>query len=409
MENPHRITIKYYGHLLEEEETMQTIYLDYISGTPLHPLVKEVMIEYIQNSFGNPISQHHIGDAAMEAIEGARGKVANLINAKPQEVIFTSGGTESINHAIKGVALAMADKGKHIITSNIEHQAVLKSIRMLMRMGYHVTSLPVDEFGLVDPSDVEKAITDETILVSIMHANNEIGTIEPIAEIGQITKARGITFHSDAVASGGVMPVDVEAMGVDLLSIAANQFYGPSGVGALYIRPDTKIIPLLDGGIQEMNLRAGTQNMAGIIGMGKAAELASVEMSSRTEHMLHLKKSFMGRLTELDEVFINGHPLQSLPNLISCSVKYVEGESITLMLDQEGICVSTRSACATGSLRASHVLTSIGCDYTIAQGTIIFSFGIDNTIEEVGKTIDVLKKSVDFLRSMSPLYQKKAG
>ncbi len=385
------------------------IYLDNISGTPLHPEVKQAMISYMENNYGNPTSQHRMGDQAAEALEKARSEVAQLINANPEEVIFTSGGTESINHAIKGVAFALADKGKHIITSNIEHQAVLRSVRMLMRLGYHVTSLPVDEYGLVDPKDVEKAITDETILVSIMHANNEIGTLEPIAEIGEITKARGIIFHSDAVASGGVMPTDVNVLGVNLLSIAANQFYGPAGVGALYIRPETKIIPLLDGGIQEQNLRAGAHNMIGIVGMGKAAELARREMSSRLEHFRQIKKAFLDRLSTIDETIINGHPTKSLPNLISCSVKYVEGESLVLMLDEDGICVSTRSACATGSLRASHVLVSCGRDYMTTQGTIIFSFGVDNTLEEVDTVFGALKKAVDFLRSMSPFYSKKQG
>jgi cysteine desulfurase len=385
------------------------IYLDNISGTPLHPEVKQAMISHMDNGYGNPTSQHRVGDRAAEALEKARNDVAQLINANPEEVIFTSGGTESINHAIKGVAFALGDKGKHIITSNIEHQAVLRSLRMLMRLGYHVTSLPVDEHGLVDPKDVEKAITDETILVSIMHANNEIGTLEPIEEIGEITKARGIIFHSDAVASGGVVPTDVNALGVDLLSIAANQFYGPAGVGALYIRPGTKIIPLLDGGIQEQNLRAGAHNMLGIVGMGKAAELARMEMSSRLEHFRLIKKAFLDRLSTIDETIINGHPTKSLPNLISCSVKHVEGESLVLMLDENGICVSTRSACATGSLRASHVLVSCGRDYMTTQGTIILSFGVDNTLQEVGTVFDALKKAVDFLRSMSPFYNKKQG
>ncbi len=383
------------------------IYLDNISGTPLHPDVKETMVKFLDNGFGNPISQHKIGDAALDALERARGEVAALINAQKPEIVFTSGGTESINQAIKGVALALGAKGKHIITSNIEHQAVLRSLRMLMRMGYHVTSLPVDEYGMVDPGDVEKAITDQTILVSIMHANNEIGTIEPIAEIGRITRAKGVLFHSDAVASAGVVPVDVEAMGVDLLSLAANQFYGPSGVGALYVRTGSTVAPLLDGGIQENGLRAGTQNMIGIVGMGKAASLAQSDMTSRTEHLLHLRKIFVGRVTsEIDEMVLNGHPEKSLPGLVSCSFKYVEGESMVLMLDEEGICVSTRSACATGSLRASHVLTSIGRDYTTTQGTLIFSFGIMNTAEEVDATLGALKRTVDFLRSMSPLYNK---
>ncbi|HBA54430.1 MAG TPA: hypothetical protein DCZ04_08235, partial [Syntrophorhabdus aromaticivorans] len=269
----------------KREVIMQTIYLDHISGTPLHPQVKEVMTRYIQENFGNPISQHKIGDAAMEALETAREKVASLINAKASEVVFTSGGSESINHAIKGIAFAAGEKKRHIITSNIEHQSVQRSLRMLMKLGFRITSLPVDHYGLIDPKEVEKAISDDTILVTIMHANNEIGTLEPIAEIGKITRAHGIAFHTDAVASIGVVPFDVDEMGVDLASLAANQFYGPPGVGALYIRSGTRIVPLIDGGIQENNQRAGTQNMVGIVGMGKAAELARKEMSARTEHV----------------------------------------------------------------------------------------------------------------------------
>jgi cysteine desulfurase len=386
---------------------MGTIYLDHISATPLHPEVKRAMIDYIGNSFGNPVSQHRIGDAALEALEGAREKVAGLINAQPEEVVFTSGGTESINHAIKGVAFARAKGGKHIITSNIEHNAVLRSLRMLEQVGYRVTSIPVDKFGLVDPDQLKNAITDETILVSIMHANNEIGTIEPIAEIGRITRERNVSFHCDAVASAGVIPVDVGEMGVDLLSMAANQFYGPSGVGALYIRQKTEIWPLLDGGMQESSRRGGTQNMVGIVGMGKAAELAKAEMARRIEHVSELKKAFIDGLGLIDEIIVNGHPTQSLPNLASFSVSYVEGEAMMLLLDEEGICVSTRSACASGSLRASHVLLSIGLDYAMAQGTLLFSFGITNTLEEVERALAALKKVVATLRNISPLYRKQ--
>ncbi len=386
---------------------MDTIYLDHISATPLHPMVKEVMIEYLQNSFGNPSSQHRIGDEASEALEKARQDVARLINANPEEVVFTSGGTEAINHSVKGVAFARAEKGKHIITSNIEHNAVLRALRILKMMGYRVTSVPVDSFGVVDPKEVEKAITRETILVSIMHANNEIGTLEPIAEIGRITREKGIPFHCDAVASAGVVPIDVEEMGVDLLSMAANQFYGPSGVGALYIRPKTRIWPLLDGGVQENNKRAGTQNMVGIVGMGKAAELATKEMPQRTEHFLKFKKALIDGLDSIDEIFINGHPTKSLPNLVSVSVSYVEGESMMIMLDEEGICISTRSACAAGALQASHVLLSIGRDFATAQGTLVFSFGITNNLDEVKRTLEALKKTVAFLRNISPLYHKR--
>jgi len=384
----------------------RTIYLDHISTTPLHPEVRKAMIHYLENEFGNPTSQHRIGDRASELLEAARTEVATLIQARPEEIIFTSGGTESINHAIKGVALAMGDKGKHIVTSNIEHQAVLRSLRALRKLGYHITSVPVDECGMVDPNEVRKAITDETILVSIMHANNEIGSIEPIAEIGKITREKGVLFHTDAIASTGVVPVDVQALGVDLLSMAANQFYGPSGVGALYVRPKTKIQPLLDGGVQENGQRPGTHNMPGIVGMGKAAELARKEMPQRTDHLRKLRKEFVERLMSLDEILINGHPTSCLPHLISCSVKFVEGESMVMMLDEEGVCVATRSACATGSLRASHVLLSIGRDYMTTQGTLIFSFGIDNTFDDLDRAFSVLTQSMDFLRKISPLYRK---
>ena len=386
---------------------MKAIYLDHISGNPLHPQVKEAIIDYMQkDGFGNPVSQHSIGDAAMEILEDARAKVAQLINADPQEIVFTSCGTESNNHAIKGVAFAKAKKGKHIITSNIEHQSVARPIRMLSQMGYNVTSVSVDKYGIVNPADVEKAIREDTILISIMHANNEIGTIEPIAEIGRIAKAREVTFHTDAVVSCGNIPVDVDEMGVDLMSIAANQFYGPAGIGALYIREKTRLLPLIDGGVQENNRRAGTPNMLGVVGMGKAAELARVEMPRRTEHLLKLKKAVMDRLGTIDKIVLNGHPEKSMPGLVSFSVEYIEGESMMMMLDEEGVSISTRSACASGSLRTSHVLIATGIDHATAQGTLVFSYGIDITVEDIDKAFEALRKSVAFLRNMSPLYKK---
>jgi cysteine desulfurase len=386
---------------------MKVIYLDHISGNPLHPQVKEAIIDYIQkDGFGNPVSQHSIGDAAMDTLEDARAKVAQLINSKPQEIVFTSCGTESNNHAIKGVAFAKAKKGKHIITSNIEHQSVARPLRMLCQMGFNVTSVSVDKYGIVNPSDVEKAIREDTILISIMHANNEIGTIEPIAEIGRIAKAKKVTFHTDAVVSCGNIPADVDEMGVDLMSIAANQFYGPPGIGALYIKEKTEILPFIDGGVQENNRRAGTLNMLGVVGMGKAAELARVEMPHRTEHLSKLKKAVMDCLGTIDEIVVNGHPEKSLPGLVSFSVAYVEGESMMMMLDQEGISISTRSACASGSLRTSHVLIATGTDHATAQGTLIFSYGIDITVEDINKAFEALRKSVAFLRNMSPLYKK---
>ncbi len=386
---------------------MDTIFFDHISGTPLHPEVREVMVRHLQESYGNPTSQHSVGIAAQEALEEARGRVAGLVNAPSSSIVFTSGGTEAVNHAIKGVALSLRDKGRHIVTSNIEHSAVARSLRLLMRLGYRVTSLPVDRHGLVDPGDVAKAIASDTILVTVMHANNEIGTIEPIAEIGRITRERGALFHTDAVASVGVIPFDVEEMGVDLASMAANQFYGPHGVGALYIRPKTRIMPFIDGGIQEYNLRAGTQNMAGIVGMGKAAELAKRDMPARIAYVRDLRELFLARLADMEAMTVNGHPTRCLPHLVSFSVGYVEGESMMLLLDEKGICISTRSACATGSLRASHVLLAIGCDYASAQGTLIFSFGIGNTKEELNRAFGVFTESVAFLRNISPLYRKK--
>jgi cysteine desulfurase len=387
---------------------MNTIYFDHVSATPLHPQVKEAIKDYLEGeSYGNPLSQHHIGDKAVEILDSSRATVAQLINADPKEVVFTSGGTESNNNAIKGVAFARAKKGKHIITTNIEHQSVARTLRVLMKMGFQVTSVPVDKYGLVDPKDVEKAIRNDTILVTVMHANNEIGTIQPIAEIGKITRANNVVLHSDAVVSCGSIPIDVKEMGADLLSIAANQFYGPSGVGALFVRDKTEIVPIIDGGTQENGLRAGTQNLLGIVGMTKAAELARLEMVQRMEHLSKLKKALIAHLSTIEEVYINGNPDLNLPGLLSFSVEYVEGESMTIMLDEQGICVSVRSACASGSLRASHVLIACGRDYATAQGTLIFSFGIDNTLDQVDKAVEVLKKSINFLRSMSPLYKKK--
>jgi cysteine desulfurase len=285
---------------------MGTIYLDHISGTPLHPLVKQEMIGYItEQGFGNPSSQHRFGDAATEALDQARAKTAGLINANPEDIVFTSGGTEANNHAIKGSAFAKAKKGNHIITSNIEHQSVSRPLRTLLNAGYEVTSVSVDRYGLVNPADVEKEIRDKTILITIMHGNNEIGTLEPVEEIGKVAKARGITFHTDAVASCGNVPIDVSRLNIDLLSMAANQFYGPPGVGALYVRPKTEILPLIEGGTQENGRRAGTPNMLGVVGMGKAAELAHLEMPERTAHVLQLKRAFLERLRTIDDIVIN--------------------------------------------------------------------------------------------------------
>ena len=387
---------------------MSIINLDYLAANPLLPEVQESMIKAIKKNYSNPSSQHQLGDEAVAALQLAREQVAGLINSPVlKEVIFTSGGTESINHAVKGVAFANANKGKHIVTSNIEHNAVLRTLRILKMMDFRVTSVPVDEQGRVNPDDVAAAIRDDTILVTIMHSNNEIGTIQPIEEIAQITRDKKVIFHSDAVDSVGVVPIDVQELGVDLLSFAANQFYGPSGVGGLYIRRGTRIWPLIDGGVQENNKRAGTENLLGIIGMGVAAEIAAKEMEFRIKQATKLKEKLVTGLQErIEDVFINGHPELSLPNLVSVSVQYIEGEGIVLMLDEENIAVSTKSACAAGALQASHVLLSIGRDFADAQGTLVITFGRDTTEADIERFLEVLEEVVQTLRNMSPLYIK---
>ena len=387
---------------------MKAVNLDHISSNPILPEVQDAMIEVIKANYGNPSSQHRLGDLANEVLENACKSVSTLIHANsPREVVFTSGGTESVNHAIKGIALAHGDKGKHIITSNIEHKSVIRSLRTLKMLGYHVTSLPVDNKGRVDPENVAKAIRDDTILISIMHSNNEIGTIQPIEEIAKVAREKKIFFHTDAVDSVGVVPIDAQKLGVDLLSFASNPYYGPTGVGGLYIRSGTKIWPLLDGGIQENNKRAGAENLIGIVGMGVAADLAHSQMASRLDIFRRLRGKLLEEIPNyIDEYIINGHPEHVLPNLLSISVKYIEGESVVLMLDDENIVASTRSACASGSLRASHVLLSIGLEFADAQGTLVISFGIDNTEDDLIAFLISLKKTVTTLRSMSPLYKK---
>ncbi len=387
---------------------MSIINLDYLAANPLLPEVQEAMIEAIKKNYGNPSSQHQLGDQAAAALQQAREQVASLINSPvPKEVVFTSSGTESVNHALKGVAFANANRGNHIVTSNIEHNAVLRTLRALKMMDYRVTSVPVDELGRVDPADVAEAIRDDTILVTIMHSNNEVGTIQPIEEIGKITRERKVIFHSDAVDSVGVVPIDVKELGVDLLGFAANQFYGPAGVGGLYIRRGTRIWPLLDGGVQENNKRAGTENLIGAIGMGVAAESAAREMELRIKHAQKLKEKLIEGLKErIEDILINGHPELSLPHLVSVSIRYIEGEGIVLMLDEENIAVSTRSACAAGALQASHVLLSIGRDFADAQGTLVVTFGRTTTETDIDRFLDVLEEVVQTLRNISPLYVK---
>ena len=387
---------------------MKITYLDHMSANPLLPEVKAAMIDAINEDFGNPSSQHALGEQAAEVLDRAREQVADLINCRePKEIVFTSCGTESVNQAIKGIAFAHADKGKHIITSNIEHNAVIRSLRRLKALDYTVTSVSVDENGKVKPDEVANAIREDTILISIMHSNNEVGTLQPIEALAKVAKEKKVLFHTDAVDSVGVVPVDVQKLGVDLLSFASNPYYGPTGVGGLYIRRGTRIFSLLDGGVQENNRRAGTENLVGIVGMGVAAELAKKEMDERIAHSLKLKEKLLNELPNyIDEFIINGNTAETLPNLVSISIKYIEGESVVLMLDDEKIAVSTRSACATGSLRTSHVLQSIGREYADAQGTLIVTFGKENTEDDVIRFLSALRDVVKTLRDISPLYQK---
>ena len=387
---------------------MRIINLDKISSKPLLHEVKAAIIDAINSDYAHPSSKHKSGEQSAEAMGRARESVAGLLNAaEPKEIVFTSGGTESVNHAIKGVAMANKKKGKHIVISNIEHNAVIRSVRRLKSAGYHITSVSVDEHGRVNPQEVADAITDETILVSIMHSNNETGTIQPIREIADITRQKKVIFHTDAVDSIGVVPFDVQEMGADLVSFAANTFYGPTGMGGLYVRRGTRIFPLLDGGIQENGKRAGAENLIGIIGMGAAADAARRNMDEWYTHYCGLKEKLLAELPDyIDEYIINTNPDHSLPNLLSVSIQYIEGESVMLMLDDDDIAVSTRSACATGSLRASHVLISIGLSHADAQGTLVLSYGIDTTEEDITVFLTSLKNIVTTLRNISPLYQK---
>jgi len=387
---------------------MKRIYLDYAATTPTHPDVVKAMLPYFTDAFGNPSSLYSYGQEAKGAIEEARVKVANLIGARDEEIIFTGSGTEADNFALKGVAFANEKRGNHIITSSVEHHAVMEACKFLERRGYKVTYLPVDKYGLVDPSDVKKAITDKTILISVIHANNEIGTIEPIAEISRIAQEAGVYFHTDAVQTTGHIPVDVNELGVDLLSISAHKLYGPKGVGALYIRKGTKLVSFMHGGEQERRRRASTENVPGIVGFGRAVELAKQEMNEEAERLTHLRDQLIqGLLERIDHSRLNGHPLKRLPNNVNISVDFVEGESMLLNLDLEGICASTGSACSSSSLEPPHVLLATGLSHKQAHGSLRFSLGKGTTEEEIGQVLDVLPKIVAKLRAMSPLLKSR--
>jgi len=366
------------------------------------------MLPYFTDAFGNPSAIHSYGQEAKGAVEEARVKVAGLIGARDEEIVFTSGGTEADNFAIKGVAYGKESKGNHIITSSIEHHAVIETCKSLERSGFLVTYLPVDEYGLVAPDDVRKTITDKTILISVMHANNEMGTIEPIAEIGRIAKEAEIHFHTDAVQTAAHIPVDVDELGVDLLSMSAHKLYGPKGVGALYIRKGTKLVSFMHGGGQERRRRASTENVPGIVGFGKAVELAKQEMNEEAERLSYLRDQLIKSLLErIDRICLNGHPTSRLPNNVNVSIDFVEGESMLLNLDLEGICASTGSACSSASLEASHILLAMGLSHEQAHGSLRFTLGRWTTEEELARVLDVLPQIVTKLRAMSPLVKSR--
>jgi len=386
---------------------MRKVYLDHASGTPIHPQVREEMLPYLKEIFGNPSSLHQFGQESASAIEKARQRVAGLIGAEPEEIIFTGNGSEANNFALKGIALAHQKRGKHLIVSSIEHFSVLHSAKTLEKWGFKVSYLPVDQYGLVDPLKVARAMTEETILVSIMHANNEIGTIEPIEEISRVVKERKVYFHTDAIATTGIMPLDVGELGVDCLSLSADQFYGPKGVGALFLRKGTRIMPYLEGGIQEDGRRAGTENVPGIVGLGKAAELAKKEMEKRRQHLLFLRKKLISELPRrIEHLRINGHPELRLPNNVHVCIEFIEGESMLMLLDSQGIATSSGSACTSRALKVSHVLTAIGVPAAVAQGSLLFSLGKDNSEEDIDYLLETLPPIVQRLREMSPLYKK---
>jgi cysteine desulfurase len=381
---------------------VRSIYLDHSSTTQVKPEVAEAMYPYFSGKYGNPSSLYAIGREAKKAMEEARQKVADLIGAKKEEIFFTGSGTESDNLAIKGIAYKNRGKGAHIITSSIEHHAVLNTCKYLEKQGFDVTYIPVSREGLVNPDDVEKAVTDKTILISIMHANNEIGTLQPIREIGELAKKNKIPFHTDAVQTAGKIPVNVDELNADLLSLSAHKIYGPKGVGALYIRKGTILEPMLHGGGHERNIRPGTENVPGIVGFGKAAELAREHLPEE-EKLAGLRDSLIRGILEIEDSYLNGHPKERLPNNANFRFSFIEGESMVLTLDMNGIAASTGSACSSTSLEPSHVLMALGLKPEEAHGSLRLTLGTGNTQEDVDYVVSVLPGIVGKLRMMSPL------
>lgn len=383
------------------------IYLDHSATSPVNPEVLKAMEPFFSQEFGNASTFYSLGRTARQAMEAARENVASLIGASPQEIIFTSGGTESDNMAIKGTAYKWKNKGKHIITSAIEHPAVEETCRYLEKQGFEVTYLPVYEEGIVRIEDVLAAIREDTILITIMHANNEIGTIQPIAEIGEIARKKGIIFHSDAVQTVGKIPVDVEKLNVDLLSISAHKLYGPKGIGALYVKKGVFLEPLIHGGGHERALRPGTENVPGIVGLGKACEIALKNLKKDQEYVTRLRNQLIaGILENLEESYLNGDPDKRLPNNAHLRFNGIEGESLVLHLDAKGIAASTGSACSSKKLEPSHVLMALGLEKVEAHGSLRLSLGTENTPEDIEYTIKSIKEAVTTLRNLSPLWNQ---
>lgn len=388
---------------------MKRIYFDHSATTKVDREVAELMLEYMTEKYGNPSSVHSFGREARKAVEEAREKVASLLNAKPSEIIFTSGGTEADNLALKGVAMANRKKGNHIITTGIEHHAIMHTCEYLEKQGFTVTYLPVDENAMIRMEDLKKAITDKTILISIMFANNEVGTIQPIKEIGQLAREKGIYFHTDAVQAVGSHPIDVEELKIDLLSMAGHKFHAGKGIGALYVRRGVKLEEIQHGGAHERNMRAGTENVPGIVGLGKAAELAKRDLDKKIAYIKGLRdKLIAGVMEKIPHVKLNGHPESRLPGNANFSFLYIEGESLLLNLDMKGIAASSGSACTSGSLDPSHVLLAMGLTHEVAHGSLRVTLGQDNTEEEVDYFLELIPEIVERLRSMSPLYGSAA-
>ena len=387
---------------------MRKVYLDHSATSPVLSEVREAMLPYLGEIFGNPSSMHDWGYPSREAIDKAREQVAVLIGAsEPDEIIFTSSGTESNNLAIKGLAAAKQTKGRHIIISAIEHFSVMNSTKTLEKSGFQISIVPVDKNGVVSPDDVRNSIRPDTILISIMHANGEVGTIEPIQEISKITREKKIVFHTDAIATCGTIPVNVKDLGVDALSLAGNQFYGPKGSGALWVRRGVRIIPLLDGGVQEGGRRAGTENVPAIVGMGKAAELAAANIHDRVKRLIPMRDTLLQQLPpKIGHMIVTGHPEKRLPGLASFCVEFIEGESMLMLLNSQGIAVSSGSSCTSRALKASHVLIAMGLSHEIAQGSILFTMGIGNSSEDMDYVLEIMPPIVQRLREMSPLYSK---